>query len=138
MTDYWRKTYPVQAVRVTEENIKELARECSGDYNETPDMFGCNRTTPVPNITMTTSMAFVGDWVVKDEQGKFAFYSDKEFAKKYWTHSEEVSSNEKYGRIYQLVAQAMRKQDVATYNGESSYGMDLVAIRITKQIFGEL
>jgi hypothetical protein len=46
--------------------------------------------------------------------------------------------DEKFAKVHQLVMDAMRKQDAATYHGQSSDGMDIVAIETTKKILEEI
>lgn len=135
---FWRKTYRVEAVRITTENIRDIAEHLGLEYGEEPNTFGPDKKTPVPHITsVRKGYGFVGDWVVVYPNEDFRFYPDKVFAEDFRTHSEQLSTDEKYAKVFELVTQAMRKQDAATYHGDSN-GMDLVAIETTKKLLNEL
>jgi hypothetical protein len=135
-TTYWSKPYKVEAIRINEHNIKEIAAAVGGDYSEEPNAFSGDRHTPVPRITLMTSMAFIGDWAVLRGE-EWEFYEDEHFLRGFWTHAEEMSENEKYAKIFRLVRSAMVEQDAATYHQDQS-GMDLVTIETVKKIIGEL
>lgn len=139
MLDYRRKSYGVQAIRLTELNIREVAENFGCDYSEEPNGFGSDTKTPVPNIMILGKRTFIGDWVVNVE-GELSprFYTHEEFMHKFWTHAEEEVADEKYARVYQLVQAAMSKQDAATYHGDGYGDVHLVAVEVTKAILGEI
>lgn len=125
---FWRKSYRVQAVRITTENIENIANELELEY--------ISKT--IPYLTAERKgFGHIGDWVVVYNNDDFEFFKDEEFAEDFRTHSEQLSTDEKYAKVYELVIGAMRKQDAATYHGDSN-GMDLVAIETTKKILNEL
>lgn len=127
-TTYWRKTYSVEAVRLTDENLQTIADYLGAEL--------CVKSGKEPFINYGGDEGYVGEWIVARGEN-FRFYSHEDFLQAFWTHSEELSSNEQYARVFQLVASAMRRQDTATYQGDTS-GMDLVVIEVTKKILREL
>jgi hypothetical protein len=125
---YWLKTYSVKAVRLTNENIRGIAESIvSCSYDE----------THLPNITITGSMGFAGDWVVQYGENLYGVYTHEAFMRKFHTHDEEMSQNSRYAKIFQHVATAMAKQDKATHQGDQT-GMDMIMIQTVKKIIGEL
>ena len=135
-TTYWRKTYSVEAIRITENNILEVAEACAGDYDDRPNAFAMDRSTPVPHIVLTRSMAFIGDWVVKVGD-LWKVYTHEEFMRSFHTHDEEMANNSRYAKIFTLIGSAMAKQDRATFDQDQT-GMDLILIETTKKVIGEL
>lgn len=132
-TNFWRKSYPAEAVRLTPDNIRGVGEEIGASYlEEEPNGLSVDNVL-VQYIVLMRSKALVGDWVVKVD-GELRFYQHKEFMEKFLTLSEELSTDEKFARVFQLVMGAMYKQDSATYNGESSKGMDLVCVEATQRI----
>lgn len=132
-TTFWRKTYSVDAVRLTLENYKQIADYLGWDYHEKgPDGPYIGDTHP------KAPEAAIGDWVVKGEAGEeFLTYGHDDFLEQFHTHSERISEDEKYAKVFELVTKAMRMQDSATYHGDTN-GMDLVAIETTKKILNEI
>lgn len=126
-TRYWTKSEPVGAVRLTPENIREIALETGFLYKE--DVSG-------PYIAYGKAEIRPGLWLVED--GNYYFFNHEDFSKRYWTHSEHMAEDEKYARIYQLVRGAMNKQDIATFNGGDNVGMDFVAEETTQRILRAL
>lgn len=124
---YWRKTYPVGAVRLTTENMLEVAADVGFTYNPENE----------PHIKILGSMGFAGDWVVQLGESLYVIESHEIFMRRYHTHDEQISNDERYARVHQLVTSAMVKQGKATFEGETD-GMDLVAIDVTKRIMKEL
>lgn len=135
---FWSKSYRVQAVRITAENIRDIAEELGFDYSEEPNGFGPDYDEPVPHITTERKgWGYIGDWVVVYQNEDFRFFPDKEFAERFHTHSERLASDEKYARVFQIVIAALRIQANASYHGDTD-GMDLVAIETTKKLLEEL
>lgn len=132
-TVYWRKTYKVEAVRLTEENAMQIADFMGADYWPASTNFGPEKHA---YIQYMAEKAFIGDWIVMIGT-RWEFYVHEDFLQKFRTHSEQETQDEKYARVFQLVTSAMHKQDAATYHGDST-GMGLVAIEITKRILEEL
>lgn len=132
-TTFWRKSYPVEAIRLTDDNLQQVADSIGGTIGETAD----GRPVMLFDSVVGKVEAAIGDWIIQITESRFYRMDAETFAKKYGTHSERVAEDEKYARVHNLVCEAMVKQDSATYHGDSN-GMDLVAVEITKKILGEL
>lgn len=83
-----RKSFPVEAVRVTAANIEEVANWCGGTirteesnapYNAGEQYIKVRVETP---LTPRQTMAFVGDWVLYAGKG-YKVYKDKPFRKSF-------------------------------------------------------
>jgi hypothetical protein len=135
---YWRKTYSVKAVRLTRDNIQAVAIEINAEYSESPNLVSSDTNTPVPNIFISRSRAFIGDWVVQFGEDLYVVFEHENFMRKFLTHSEKASTDEKYAKVFDLVQKAMLAQDSATYHGDGSGEMDLVTVRTTLKILEEL
>lgn len=138
-TTFWRKTYSVDAVRLTSDNIRMVGEAIDAEYCESMVEIDTITDEPIRYLKLNEKLAaYIGHWIVKGEAGEeFLVYDDEDFLDAFRTHSEQLSEDEKYAKVYELVSKAMRKQDSATYHGDSS-GMDLVAIETTKKILNEL
>ncbi|QEQ93937.1 hypothetical protein SEA_KARDASHIAN_72 [Streptomyces phage Kardashian] len=132
-TTFWRKSYAVEAIRLTNDNIQKVADEIDGSLGETAD----GDPIVIFNSVVGRVQAAIGDWLIQISEGRFYRMEDEAFARKYSTHSERAAEDEKYAKVHNLVLEAMRKQDTATYHGDSN-GMDLVAVEITKKLLNEL
>jgi hypothetical protein len=82
-TKYVRKPFEVDAVRVTDSNIEELAKWCHGDLlaegtDENPRPFIKVRVARALNERQTK--AYPGDWILYAGTG-FKVYTDKAFRK---------------------------------------------------------
>lgn len=126
---YERRTFRVQAIQVTKENLEELAAWTGGEISNTPNKF-----IVIPVHRRNTTRAYVGDWITRLGAGSnFRVYACSVFLEGFrQVHDEQ----QKYAEIHQIIVNAMRKQDVATYHGESSKGMDIVADKATRNILG--
>jgi hypothetical protein len=89
-TTFQRKTFVVQAIQITGENLSELAEWCGGELIEsyTPEIHlrSGNYRTGHPCIEMTVGRngqkirAFIGDWITHIQGSeKFKIYRDKTF-----------------------------------------------------------
>lgn len=77
---YTRKPLNVEAVRVSDENMQEVAEWCDGrirEANDEPKFIQVKVARPM-NVKQTR--AFVGDWVLKAGRG-FKVYTDSAFNK---------------------------------------------------------
>jgi hypothetical protein len=133
-----RRTFKVQAIRVTAENIMELTGWCGGELidGHLPATNAMYIRVPVSNITgrRQTAEARVGDWITRlTDANNFRVYKNKSFLQAF---QEIADESQKYAEVHQIIVNAMHKQDTATYNGESSRGMDAVADRATRAILG--
>lgn len=125
-TNYWRRSTFVQAVRLTEENLPEIAKFFGVEIDE--DIEG-NRYIQYGNCG-----GYPGEWLVREENERYFFMLDNEFLKRYHTHSERMSEDEKYACVFALVQQAMLKQDSATYHQDGQGEMEVVAINTVNEI----
>lgn len=125
---YWRKSFSIEAIRLTKDNMRQIADFLGAEY--------CTKTRGSSYINYGGDEGYTGEWLIK-HGGVFRFLGDEEFQKAYMTHSEQVSEDAKYARIFQLVASAMAKQDAATFQQDQT-GMDLLVIETVKKIIGEL
>jgi hypothetical protein len=126
-TRFWYKSYSVEAVRVTEQNIADIARECGGDYNE------LDRYMNVGNVNI-----YVGDWVLEVGKGLYQFWSDEEFQEKFQTNVQRLSEDEKFAKITELVHGVALAQDSSTYHGDGVGEMDVVIETAVRKILREL
>ena len=88
LEEFARKTFDVEAVRVTRENMSEVAEWCNGTIQDiNPNRYGQDVCIKVaikrPGITpVRQTMALAGDWVLKMKNPKadtFRVYTDKAF-----------------------------------------------------------
>lgn len=85
-----RNSFGVSAVQITEDNLREVAEWCSGRVladlgSETPYIalvVGSNESRWVE------ANAYIGDWIIIDEDGRQAHYNDENFRKEYKKRSE--------------------------------------------------
>lgn len=135
IASYVRKSFGVDAIQVTSENMNAVAEWCGGEVRDQVEIKGGVRNKNQAHIYLTAvgyrrqTMAFPGDWILCSGES-FRVYTDKAFKHSF----EPVGTNDKHAEVLRLVLSAMSKQDVATHFGESSKGMDLVAENVTKQI----
>jgi hypothetical protein len=124
-TTHWRKTYPVEAVRLTPENMEVLADFLGTDYHDIGDS--------KPYILVEGLPGYIGDWLFRIGERRFEILPHEEFLDKFQTHSEQMTTDEKYAKVFQHITSAMHAQDVATYHGDTN-GMDIVAIQTAQKI----
>jgi hypothetical protein len=136
-TTWERRTFRVQAVRVTEENFFELAEWCGGTWTGAVGTNRyANRYITIQGRGNSTARARIGDWITRlGDANNYRVYQSKTFLEAF---REIVSAEQRYAEVHQVVMNAMHKQDAATYNGEASKGMDLVADKATRDILALL
>lgn len=77
---YQRKTFDVQAVQVTIENMEEVADWCKGTIESVSRTRQGNPYIKVPvRNSQNTDLAFVHDWVVMNPAGNFQVYKKRSF-----------------------------------------------------------
>lgn len=76
---YNRKSFPVDAIQVTSENMTEVAEWCKGTINDEGVYISVDVKNP---LTTKQTQAFVGDWVLKAPKG-FKVYTDRAFSKNF-------------------------------------------------------
>ena len=131
-----RRTFKVQAIRVTAENIRELAEWCGGVLidGHLPATNAAYIRVPVSNITgrEQTVQAHAGDWITRlTDANNFRVYKNRSFLQAFREIADEA---QRYAEVHAVIVSAMHKQDAATYHAESSKGMDLVADKATRDI----
>ena len=93
---YARKTFIIEAVQVTEDNIEEVAEWCSGDVRQV-----VGKDTEIKRyvkvrvhhpLNERQTKAFVGDWVLYAGTG-YKVYTPKAFAGCFIPMKEEVTIN---------------------------------------------
>lgn len=85
---YIRKPFPVQAERVTNQNMNQVALWCGGELKGLGEHDG--RWGPFIEVDVVNpdankprqSQAFVGDWVLKSDKG-FKVYTNRSFEKSF-------------------------------------------------------
>lgn len=130
-----RKTFRVEAVHVTRENLAEVAKWCEGEVkegNRHPDDIEKYVDVVVNRIgRIRTEHAYPGSWISRLWEGScFKIYSNKAFTEAF---ARVDTHQSRYDEILQMVLDAMLKQDAATYHGDGS-GMGAVAKKTTEEI----
>jgi hypothetical protein len=75
---YSRKTFEVEAVQVTKENINDVADWCDGEIRLTGDNVPFIKVKVHRPLTTRQTRAFVGDWILFAGRG-FKVYTSKAF-----------------------------------------------------------
>lgn len=107
--------------RVNPENLDEMATWCGGVVRPTTE-------EPQRLYVQVNELdiAFPGDWIINTKDG-FKSMSDEEL-------KDLEKDKSRYTEVLAIVKQAMLAQDVATYGGDSTSGMDTVAQTATQKI----
>ncbi|QBZ73610.1 hypothetical protein SEA_ROSAASANTEWAA_46 [Streptomyces phage RosaAsantewaa] len=116
---YARKSFTVDAVQVTEENIRDVATWCGGTVAKKLDDTG-RLYIKLERVNVSykrRTMAFVGDWVLVSSTG-FKIYENKSFKGVF--EPIDLTASQKFSKVHALVMDAMRRQDAETYNDTSS------------------
>lgn len=131
---YERKTFRVEAVRVTSDNMEEVAEWCGGRVVNT-DGFGYGRKhvqVPTGKGGESIAHAYIGNWVtclVKAQS--FRVYKEKSFLEAF---SSIMSETERFAKVYEMLMSIRHAQDVATYHGEGSADVLLLVDQTARQI----
>lgn len=135
---FTRKTFTVNAIQVTSENMREVAKWCGGIVKPLNEMLYDNEwlidfpSTKGIDGKPRRAQASVGDWISQlTSGGKFRVYSDKDF-RLCFLGDEDVDS-ERYAKVYQKLTRIAKLQDDAT-RYDSHSGMDLVLNLATRDI----
>lgn len=79
---YARKSFNVEAVQVTQENIEEVANWCGGQIKENRDGAPYIKIDVKRALNERQRRAYLGDWVLLRQDGDtFKVYDDKAFGK---------------------------------------------------------
>lgn len=84
-----RRQFAVEAVRVTEDNMEQVATWCEGAVKETDDGVKYVKVKVIRPLNVKHSQAFVGDWVSISDAG-YKVYTNRAFEKSF--HPERSSS----------------------------------------------
>ena len=81
-----RKRNQIEAVRVDEENVKTVAKWCGGEaFRIGTDKY--IKPAPEPGLRVPSLgdpiQVWLGEWLIKDEDGRFSVMSNKEFMEEY-------------------------------------------------------
>ena len=91
---YTRKPFPVDAIQVTEENLKAVAKWCDGEVRYSTKTIGDDIETrekiKIPYVKVNVhhplnerqTKAYAGDWVLKSDSG-FKVYTERAFEKNF-------------------------------------------------------
>jgi hypothetical protein len=77
---YVRKPMFVEAIQVTKDNFREIAKWCNGTAYESSDGHITIRVLRTRSTTIPRTKAFLGDWVLSSENG-FRVYTNNAFLK---------------------------------------------------------
>lgn len=126
---YERKTFRVQAIRVTHENAAELAEWCGGELKDA-DLPAVNSACIiVPAARRNTHKARVGDWITSLGVGNnFRVYQNKVFLEAF---KELQTGMDKYAEVQALVKETL--EDLADgYRGTEM--LDMASKDLTTKI----
>lgn len=135
-----RKTFRVQAIRVTAENMQELAEWTGGELGVTNASYDEGRpfvNVPVGHVNGRERLAraYVGNWITRLSEGNnFRVYKDKSFVEAFRAI---MADTEKYAKVLELVKAAMREENTATYleRPDISAGTDEVITNKILELF---
>jgi len=138
--NFTRKTFSVEAMQVTTENIYEIAEWCGGTIKDNGDGFVGD---PQAYIEVPVAMkngikrdkAFYGDWVTRTERS-FKAYRDEAFKIAFEQDAPvEFDPDVRHEEVYRLVHEAMGDQHKATSGeGMTYFNRRVTAVRITNKI----
>lgn len=121
---YWRKSYHVTAVRVTEENMKELAESINAGFvqhSEGEDGY---------IVLGGDFFAHKGDWIVLDGDSQER-WTHEEFMKEFRTLSEVMTVSALQSSLHKIVMDAMH---AARFGNENSDSPETIAMDAVKRI----
>lgn len=79
---FQRKPFPVEGVRVTKENMQEVAAWCSGEIKTSGKKTKYIFISTHRPMTDRQTQAYVGDWILYAERG-FKIYTQNAFARNF-------------------------------------------------------
>lgn len=87
---YVRRPFEIDAVRVTEDNIKEAAAWCGGDVRSDKNGAKYVKVRVVRPLTTRQSEAYVNDWILYAGTG-YKVYTPKAFEDSFYKSSPDTS-----------------------------------------------
>lgn len=134
-TTFERKTFRVQAVRVTQENMGELAEWCGGavvNADRHPDDVTQYIEVETTRMSGSKSHAWVGDWIARlSADHCFRIYRDKSFLEVFQEVSSESRKREK---IMDLLAEFLVDQQSAMSQADLDAAFDSTAGKLINLI----
>jgi hypothetical protein len=136
---FTRKTFSIEAILVTRENMHDVAEWCGGKVNSTFE----NGQEPGSFVRVPISqprnhrpdMAFPEKhWVLRTNSG-YSVYTKPGFESSFVLVM--LDNAKRYADVHTLVWAAMIAQDAATYHGDTR-GMDILADATVKKILNIL
>lgn len=131
---YERMTFRVEAVRVTTNNMEEVAEWCGGRVVDI-DTSGFGRKhvqVPTGKDGMSIAHANIGNWVTCLVKGNsFRVYKEKSFLEAF---RGIMSETERYAKIHELLMKIRTAQDSATYHGDGSADVVLLIDKVAHEI----
>lgn len=90
-----RKLNQVEAVRVTTDNVKEVAKWCGGEATASTDHYINN---PIEVILLVPTLnepieVHNGNWLLKDEEGRFSKMENHDFKAEYEYDKQTINRN---------------------------------------------
>lgn len=124
---YERKTFRVEAVRITSTNMEEVAEWCGGRVVKVQDygwgVYDQGRSyvqVPTGHQHDKIAHAHIGNWVTcLTKTNSFRVYKEKSFLMAF---RGILSETEKYAKVHELLVKVTRAQDAATFHGDSGSG----------------
>lgn len=135
---YQRRSFRIQAIQVTAENMEPLSDWCRGELKvyhpepdrESGDYRGGQTCVEVQTGRHIKARAYVGDWISRlGEVHNYRVYKGKTFLE---TFEEVASELEKRNQLNELVAKAMLAQDAATYHDQQSMTIGVLEETVNK------
>jgi hypothetical protein len=129
-----RATFRVEAVRVTTDNMEEIAEWCGGRVVETPGYAPGRKHIQIPTgpTGLGLARAHLGNWVTCLVKAKsFRVYKEKSFLEAF--HS-IMSDTEKYAKVHEMLMKIRNAQDVATFNEEGHGDVLLLVDQTARQL----
>lgn len=100
ISTFQRKTFRVQAVQVTVQNMKTIGEWCDGEF-KAPEAPGRRAYVAVPGRGDHIIRAYVGDWITRlTDKNAFHVYSNKQFMLSF---DSVLSEDEKRAKIQGLL-----------------------------------
>lgn len=125
---YERCSYQVKAVRVTSDNMDDIARWCGGR------VVGWNVQVPTGQNGDKIAFASIGNWITHLEKNNaFRVYKERSFLE---TFRKVVSEAEKYAAIHEKLMRIARAQADVTYYSDTTDGVLLLVETTAHEICG--
>lgn len=129
---YERKTFRVEAVRVTSTNMDEVAEWCGGRLVDSSNYGRKHVMVPTGKNSESLAPAFVGNWITCLDKGRsFRVYKERSFLEAF---RGILSETERFAKVHEMLLKLALAQDRATYHGDSSGEMILLVEKTAREI----